>query len=182
MTQTSKTETLIFSPYISLKSGRRASMQLNETDWAKVAKGGTFVVTDQLTSRTYLIKKSRNHYDILEEVAPSPDKPTLALLNDAGDIQRDAAYQASLKEREARFAKREEMWALYAPQYGITEKIGDIIEGRGDDFNSYKILGWNTGSKTYPLFVERMKDGRTSHTYTLKLLPSQRVKAATVSK
>jgi hypothetical protein len=170
-----------FTPYLP-DSGRRAEMKLTETDWKKVWGKGNFVVTDTLTGRTYLIKHARGSCDIVEEVNPSSDKPTLALVNDAGDIQRDAVYQASLKERAARFAKREENWAKYAPKCGITEKIGDTVCGGHPGYDDYRILGWDTGSSTFPIFAERIKDGRTSHTLRLTLLPSQKVKSVMAGK
>jgi hypothetical protein len=91
-------------------------------------------------------------------------------------------YQANRKEREVLFANREKEWALNASKYGITEKIGDIFPGLGRDENDYKILGWDTSSKTFPLFVERMIDGRKTYTHRLTLLPSQKVKSATAGK
>ena len=100
MTETKK----VFTPYLP-DSGRRAEMKLTENDWKKVWGKGNFVVTDTLTGRTYLIKHARGSFDIVEEVNPTSDKPTLALVNNAGDIQRDAVYQANRKEREVLFAK-----------------------------------------------------------------------------
>lgn len=58
--------------------------------------------------------------------------------------------EALTKERKA--------WALHAPANGLPEDaVGTEFEANGDTF---RITGWNTRAKKYPVQAERVSDGR----------------------
>jgi hypothetical protein len=57
-----------------------------------------------------------------------------------------------------------------AQTYNLTEKVGDIIQYKGND---YRILGWH-GYGRCPIQVERVADGRKSG-FSLNLIPSYKV-------
>ena len=54
-----------------------------------------------------------------------------------------------------------------AQRYNLTEKVGDIIQYKGND---YRILGWH-GYGRCPIDVERVADGKKSG-FSLELIPS----------
>jgi hypothetical protein len=57
-----------------------------------------------------------------------------------------------------------------AQRYNLTERVGDIIQYKGND---YRILGW-VGYGKHPIQVERVADGQKSG-FCVELIPSYQV-------
>ena len=57
----------------------------------------------------------------------------------------------------------------YAPMYGITEKVGDIVLSRDKPF---RIIGFKPSSRRYQIVAVRVSDGQT-FLLSMNVLPSQ---------